>query len=223
MSEALDIPLLLVDFLDDAAFAVLVFVHAAGPGFLALGAEAVHLVLAVVVPLSHCLLAQSFLHVRSQSQLRVCWHVASLLNLVDFPGDGGIDHFFGACRELVACLGSESGTHLSIRLFLFPDCRLDVLGQLFRRSVAHARRLGLAHNKLLIRLLRLGKHWLAAKKRRHTKLDRLTFYNITAGYRRLTLLRGNVGCREGGRFRYCCSSRCSGRHGCRSLRTRVAP
>ena len=133
---------------------------------------------AIVVSVGHRLLPQSLLHVRSKRQLGVGWHVAGLLDLVDFLGDNGVDHFFGACREVVACLRCKSGTNLCIRLLLIPDGCLDVLGQLFWARVAHACSLGLAHDHLLVSLSCLGKHWLTAKNCQRKLLARLSVKTI---------------------------------------------
>ena len=117
-SEALHIPLLFVDLLDNTAFTVLLLVHAAGPGFLALGTEAIDLELAIVVAHRHSLLSEGLLHVGLEGELGVGRHVGCQFFLVDLARHNSIDSLICARWELIARLSSELGTQLSIDLFL---------------------------------------------------------------------------------------------------------
>ena len=162
VSESLDIPSVLVDFADDAALRILVSVHAAGPCFLALVWKAVHLIFARVLMSGDRLLAKSLFHVWLQGELRICWHMSSLLNLINLTSHNSVNVLISSSWELVSCLSSELGSDFRILDFLPSYLRLDSLGKWLWGGVSLTI-FSLVHDHFFICQSCLVLHWISCR------------------------------------------------------------
>jgi len=132
-SKAVEVPLLLINALDDAALGLFTLVHAAGPGLLVcLGAGAVQLVRSVVVSVRHGLFTQSPLDVGAEGQLGIIGHVRCLFNLVDLASHNGVDRLISTSWEVDPSLGGERNANIGVSILLLAHVGLNVLGELLR-------------------------------------------------------------------------------------------
>ena len=137
-------------------------VHAARPRFLAFVAEAINLILAIVVTMRDCLLPNRLLQIGAQRELWIVGYVGCLLNFVDLASDDSVDDFIRARWQIVARLRCQPGSHLCINLFLLAHSLRDILRELLGCSVANPLRLGHRHHYFFVCLPSLVEHWLTS-------------------------------------------------------------
>ena len=65
-----------------------------------------------MVPLRYSFFPDCLLEVGAQCEFGVLGHISSLLDLVDFASNYGIDDLVGACGQVIAGFGGEFGAHL---------------------------------------------------------------------------------------------------------------
>ena len=75
------------------------------------------------------LFAKSLFHVRLQGELRICWYMSSLLDLINLTSHNSVNVLISAGREFISCLSGELGSDFSILDFLLSYLRLNSLGK----------------------------------------------------------------------------------------------